>query len=302
MEKKMEKKIVIFATIIFAALLFSEVSGEYGFQFLKILSGAETAGQAGTGELSSNDAFAFLENPAAGLLNRSRVLSFTQNYWLFGTKLSNIAYNNSRGKSSFGFAFRQLDYGKIEGRDEQQMLIDEFHPIDLDFVFNFAYRITPSHYFGVSVNALYEKINTSSSSGISADLGYVFLTPIRNLKLSAALKYWGITSKMNEESIQLPLTFELGTTKDFTFSSVLLSLSGKAVKTEDNNELNAALGLNCSVKEKVNFRVGYKINYDAEDFSAGIGFNLGKFIIDYAFIPFDSELDDVHMFGISYKF
>ena len=80
------------------------------------------------------------------------------------------------------------------------------------------------------------------------------------------------------------------------------SLSFKAIKAKDNKEMKAAVGLNCKIINKVNLRVGDKFNYDTEDFSAGVGFNLGKFIIDYAYVPFKSEINDVHMFGISYKF
>jgi hypothetical protein len=83
---------------------------------------------------------------------------------------------------------------------------------------------------------------------------------------------------------------------------MLLSLSAKTVKAKDDDGLKMAFGINCRIKEKVDFRFGYKINYDAEDFSAGVGFNLGRFIIDYAFIPFNDELDNIQMFGISYKF
>ena len=195
----MKKITVILAVSMLTALLFSEVSGSYGFQFLKILSGAETAAQAGNGEFVAGDAFSFLENPAAGLGNRGHILSVTQNYWIFGTKLSSIAYYNSKGKSAFGLSFRQLDYGKIDERDEQQALIGEFHPIDLALVFNYAYRIAPSHYAGININALYEKIDTASGTGISADFGYVFFTPVKDLKIAAALKYLGTTSKRNNE-------------------------------------------------------------------------------------------------------
>ena len=66
--------------------------------------------------------------------------------------------------------------------------------------------------------------------------------------------------------------------------------------------MRAVIGLGIRPVEKLDLRFGYKFNYDAEDLSLGIGINLKKISIDYAYIPFQYEINDVHIIGINYKF
>lgn len=300
----MKKLFIIIILIGLGFSLVAETSGECGFQMLKIVSGASMAAQGGAGAFSSTDAFPFLQNPAAGLINRTHVISMTQNYWLFDTTLNCLAYTNFLGKTAFGLSYRYLDYGKIDSYDDTGENIGEFHPIDLTFSTNFAYRITPDHFVGLNINALYEKIDTSSSFGFSFDVGYVYITPIKDLKLAAAIKHFGKTSKMDKEDIDLPVTGEIAAVKDFNINLIKISSEIKAIKHTDDDVIKAVIGLNIIPIEKLTLRFGYKINYDLENISFGLGINLKKINIDYAYIPSDPdyEINDIHMIGISYKF
>ena len=298
----MKKIIIAYVVISLTTFLIAEASGEYGFQMLKILSSANAAAKAGNDPFSSSDAFSFLQNPAAGLINRTHAVSITQNYWIFDTKMSSVAYLNSHGKTSFGIAFRQLDYGKFPDIDEQGDLIGEFHPLDLNMITNFAFRINPNHYAGLNLHGLYEKIKTASSFAISCDLGYTYLTPIKDLKLAAAIKHLGSSTKMDEDNIDLPTTFEIGLTKSLETDFIEISSEIKGLKHQDRSELNAVVSLSFLLYERFRLSGGYKFNYDSEALSTGLGFIYKNLLIDYAFIPFKYEINDVHMFSISYLF
>lgn len=298
----MKKLNIVILLLLIAVSVYAETSGEYGFQMLRIVSGADIAALGGTGALFSHNAFAFLQNPAANLITRNQVISMTQNYWLFDTTLNTMAYTNSSGKTAVSFGYRYLNYGKIDSRDETGTIIGEFHPMDLSLSANFAYRLNPDHYIGVNLHGLYEKIDTSSSLGASLDIGYIYLTNLRDLKLTAALKHLGLTSKMNEESIDLPITAEVSLVKNFQLNKIDIFTELKAIKFFDDDQMRAVLGLGLRPVDKLDLRLGYKLNYDAEDLSLGIGINLKKISIDYAFIPYQFEINDVHMVGINYKF
>jgi len=298
----MKKIYLILVLLLLTVFTFAETSGEYGFQMLRIVTGADLAAQGGTGSLYSRSAFGFLQNAAANLITRNQVISMTQNYWIFDTKLNSMAYSNGSGKTSFSAAYRYLDYGKIDNRDETGTIIGEFHPLDLSLSVNFAYRINPDHYVGITANGIYEKIDTSSSLGASFDLGYIYLTNLKNLKLTASLKHFGKTSKMNREEIDLPVTAEFSLADDFQINSVILFSEIKAVKYFDDDKLRAIAGVGVRPVEKLDLRLGYKFNFDSEDISFGIGVNLNKIIIDYTYIPFRYEINDVHMVGINYIF
>lgn len=299
---KMKK---IFLTLIVINVLFvlsAETSGEYGWQMLKISSGVDCAAQGGAGAFSANDAFGFLNHPTAGLLSRNKVISLAQNYWIFDTSMNSGAYLNSQGNKSFGFAYRYLDYGKLENRPDTGELIGEYHPMDMVVTMNFGYRITPDHFVGVNGNALYEKILTSSSYGVSFDLGYTYLTPFQGIQINAALKNIGKTSKMDAENIDLPVSGELGFVKDYELGAMLFSGDLRIIKHIDDDNLKSVLGIRCDLNKKLNLKAGYKLNYDAESFSVGFGVDLKKIYFNYAFIPFSSEIDDVHIIGLTYKF
>ncbi len=298
----MKKIYIILIMLLISASIFAETSGKYGFQMLRIASGADISAQGGTGAFFSGNAFGFLQNPAANLITRNQVISMTQNYWIFDTTLNSLAYTNSKGRSSISLGYRYLNYGKIESRDETGTIIGEFHPMDLAVSANYAFRITPDHYVGINLSGIYEKIDTSSSLGAAADIGYIYLTNLKNLKLTAAIKNLGLTSKMNEDDIDLPLTAEFSVVEDFQLNKILIFTEAKAVKYFDDDKMRAVIGLGIRPIEKLDLRFGYKFNYDAEDLSLGIGINLKKISIDYAYIPFQYEINDVHMIGINYKF
>jgi len=299
---RINKILMIFMIVGLAVVLSAETSGEYGFQLLKIASGPEGASQAGTGAFSSGEAYSFILNPTAGLFTKQRIISIAQNYWIFDTKLNSAGYINTNGKTSFGVAYRYLDYGKLENRTDTGTYIGEFHPMDLIFSLNFGYRITPNQYAGINANALYEKIDTASSYGYTFDLGYTYLSLIQGQKFSAAIKNIGQTSAMENETIDLPISFELGVIQEFDINTIKLSGELKMIKHIDDDEFKAVLGTKVELNRILDVKFGYKANFDAESFSAGFGISLKKIAIDYAYVPFEYHINDVHVLGLTYKF
>ncbi|MDP8201275.1 MAG: PorV/PorQ family protein [Candidatus Tenebribacter burtonii] len=299
---RINKILMILIIFSLTVILSAETSGEYGFQLLKIASGAEGAAQAGTGAFSSGEAYAFMLNPTAGLFAEQRAISIAQNYWIFDTKLNSAGYVNTNGKTSFGVAYRYLDYGTLINTTDNGTITGEFHPMDLIFSLNFGYRITPNQYAGINANALYEKIDTSSSYGYTFDIGYTYLSFIQGQKFSAAIKNLGQTSAMENETIDLPISFELGVIQKFNINIIKLFTEFKMIKHIDDDEFRAVFGTKIKLNRILDFKLGYKLNFDAENFTAGFGINLKKIAMDYAYVPFEYHINDVHVIGLTYKF
>lgn len=293
------KKILVLAIAALCCIgLFAESDGAKGFKSLTISTTAEEAAQGGTGSFSSSNALVFLNNPAASLFNRSLVASINQNFWLSDTMMNNFGIRNSLDKVAYGFGFRYLDYNEIEGRDEIGTPTGDFAPMDFAFTANTAFRLNPDHYVGVNASVIYQKIDTASSYGIAFDLGYTYLTPIKDLTFAAAVKNLGTASKMDEEKPELPTSFEISAIKKLhRFSSEV-----KLLKINDDDSFKGALGANYSLTQNFNLRAGYKFGYDTEDFSAGVGFMIKRVKLDYAYVAFSQGLDDVHMVGVNYTF
>ena len=285
-------------TIIYS--VFGSTDGKYGMKMLQIPVGAATSSQGRVGAFSHNtDAFTFLESPTSSLLNRKTQISSAYSLWIFETNLTSLSYVKHKGKSAFGLAFRMLDYGKINRRDEVgNEILGEFHPLDLTFTTNFAYRLSVNHYLAMNGTILYEKIDNASSYGFAGDIGYTYLPPIANLKINANIKNLGSTSKMDAEKIKLPIALELSGIYDLN----QLSTEIKIMKLQDTEEIRAVLGSSFLIYEIFTIRAGYKLNYDAENFSTGFGINYHNFQLDFAYIPFTNSIDDCQTIGLTYNF
>lgn len=276
-------------------------AGTYGFQFLNISSDPVSMALGGRGIHSSMDHAAFMRQPAVGSVNSHRSLGASHSPWLDDTTFNNLYYSFSDRLYHFGVALRNLDYGELESRDETGALIGYYHPSDVSLMANYAYRLGPSTYFGINGGVMYQKLSTASSYGVHADVGVTILPPITNSLLSLSVRNIGDSSQMNEVQTRLPISFETDLSKQWQIPQGSLSVELSAIKAVDAN-LKGVVSTQLVVLERIALRGAYKIGYDAESISAGIGIKVGKLDVNYGWADFDSELDSVHSFGLSWNF
>lgn len=276
-------------------------AGQYGYQFLDVSTNPVSLALAGRGIGSGSDLSAFLRQPAASALSSHRALGASHMLWLADTAANNLHYSWSDRKKHFGMALRTLDYGELEIRDDNGLLIGTYSPLNVDLLGNYALRVSPSLYAGINAGVAYEKLNTDSSYGLHTDLGLTWLTPVKDTKFNLAVRNLGISSAMNEERTAFPISLELDLNKTFDLgdNSIEVELSG--IKAIDEN-WKGAISAEFNLYGLAFLRAGYKINHDAEDLSAGLGFRWKSLGIDYGWASFSSHLSDVHSFGLSYYF
>jgi len=278
-------------------------AGKYGFQFLKIPAATTLASMANTGEMFQTSPLSILQHPAAFDWTRGKYVAASQTSWLVDTNLYNIAYRNVMFDKSWGLALKYVDHGQFEKRTDNGTLIGYYYPMDLNFAINYAQKVTPDIHAGINLNYIYEKIDTSSAMGFTADLGLVYRTPIRDTNIDLAFKNMGFTTKMDRETIDLPFTTEIGLTSGYEFSEDFAIYPAlKAIYMNDHDEILPAVGVDLRLLKILDIKAGYKFNYNEEDFSAGIGIKYQNFSIDYAFLNFLNDLDKVNMFGVGYRF
>lgn len=275
--------------------------GEYGFQILEINSSPAMSGMGDTGAITSEDALNFLSNPAAGLFNKSKIITVSQSFWIADTDIISGGYSNNKRKSHWGFAFKHLGYGTFDTRDESGAIIGEFSPMDFVGTVNYAVRLGATHYLGMNTSLLYEKISTASSYGFSTDFGYIWSTPLKDVKLYSAVKNLGSTSKMDQEKVDLPLNYEVGISQELFSRYYDLSFDVKAHKSVDT-DFAYNLGVQIKTFEILYLRTGYKVNNDTNDLSFGVGIDYDSFNVDYAYLQMTNGFDDVHKISLSYKF
>jgi len=261
--------------------------------------------QAGTGGFYNASASVIMQDPAAALNIKAKSVHFSQmqlNH--FDANVYSVAWRNSGLNSSLGLFFSSLDYGKLEERLDNGTLVGEFHPMDINMGFNYAQRLTSNQLAGITVHGLFTKIHTESALGMSVDFGYIWQTPLQNTNVFANLKNLGFTSKMKNERIDIPYSFEFGANYFKQMNSDMkLNVEAKALKHEDNDDAKYNLGGQIALYDILSLRAGYRINYDIESYTLGLGINWNRFDIDYSYIPIDLDnLGDTHYIGLTYYY
>ncbi|MDY0111563.1 MAG: PorV/PorQ family protein [Candidatus Syntrophosphaera sp.] len=297
--------LILSLIMLFSVFLNADIhhnAGKYGYQFLDISTNPVSLALAGRGIQSSSMLASFLHQPSSSTINAHRTIGAGHIIWLADTSCDNLYYSWSNRKNHFGLAFRSLDYGELELRDDNGMLIGHYSPLDIDLLGNYAMRVTPSLYTGINVGIAYEKLDTDSSLGLHSDLGISWLTPIAGTQFDIAIRNLGISSEMDEERTLFAPSLEMDFSKSINYQNADIIFEISSMKAVDENWKAAVSSEIALLEHLLSLRVGYKINYDAENLTAGLGLNWKNLGIDYGWASFSDHLNNVHSFGLSYQF
>ncbi|MBN2017031.1 MAG: PorV/PorQ family protein [Candidatus Cloacimonetes bacterium] len=301
----MKKKIILLTLFVFVVTMTSfaiDSPEKYGFQILKIGLSARNAGKANAVVASPGDATILWSNPAAVQISPSSNFCFNHNSYIFDNNIENASLIIRNGISSWGLSLTYLDYGMIPKTDAQGDTIGEFHPMDIVAAYTYARRITPSISVGANLKFIYEKIDTDASYGLGFDVGAIYDSFIKGLNVGIALQNIGNSSKLKEESISFPTVIRVGAQYMWEMNPQnSLTFLGQVTKYSSES-LKASLGCEYSFSDIIFSRLGYKINYDEQNITAGIGIKLNDFNFDYAFTPYQNDIGTAHRFSVSYNF
>ncbi|HPV15305.1 MAG TPA: PorV/PorQ family protein [Candidatus Cloacimonadota bacterium] len=276
-------------------------AGEYSYQFLNIHSDPAMVAMGGRGVHALMDKSAFTLQPAIGAVKAHQNVGVSYMTWLDDSSCNQITYSSSDRISHFGITLRNLDYGKVESRDETGVFLGYYHPVSLSVMGNYAHRITPIIFAGANLGMLYEKLGTASSVGFHSDLGLTLLPPINNSSLSMTVRNLGTATSFDKERSLLPVSFETDLGKHWEWEDATFGLEVSAVKAVDEY-YKFSVASQVGIWDKLYLRGAYKIKQDPKSLSAGLGFRLKNIDIDYAWAANSSGLNDVHSFGLKWNF
>lgn len=138
------------------------------------------------------------------------------------------------------------------------------------------------------------------------DFGTLYDTGFRSLKIGLCIQNMGPGGTYIEEDVPMPATFKFGIAMD------ALDSPGQrlTVATEFRHPADTSEKINVGAEYSLNgmyfARVGYKMNYDEESFTAGAGAKLvvgafGRVGVDYSYSDF-GYLGAVHRVGMTVEF
>lgn len=301
--------------------------GQTGWQFLKLNGDARQAalGNAYTA-LSGGDANAVFGNPAALVGVKDIDVAINRTNWIADIGYQSAAVvKNFEGIGIFGISIANIDYGDIpetinspivgEDRTEAVVTGNMFTATDIAIGITYTRSITDRLSVGGNIRWLRESMADVSMNNISMDIGTLFYTGFRSLRIAFSARNFGPDSHFlgfNEElqsepqDIKMPLDFRLGLAMDFLDepgSKNLLVVSVDGNHPNDGPE-KFRVGAEYTFNKMFSLRCGYKFNYDEESFTFGAGFEYPvydyKLSVHYAYIEF-GILTQVHMFSVGFS-
>ncbi|HEX9971786.1 MAG TPA: PorV/PorQ family protein [bacterium] len=296
--------ILLILMINFSQLLAEDNPANTGLSFLKLGAGSRAVGMGEAYIALANDASGTYWNPA-GLVNLSGTeLLFTHNKWFQDITNEFAAVGFRAGKNAFGISFMSNTIGGIERRvkaSAEPLDVLTAHEIMLGL--SYARGFGENFNLGATIKYLYQKIYIESASGVAVDLGLQYTTPLQGLKTGLVFQNFGFMSKLQGESTKLPQTVWLGLAYQLPFQILngefLLATDWMKI-LDSTSHLN--FGFEYNFIKYFAFRFGYQTGFEDKGIHGGFGVSFNRYRLDYAFVPFASDLGNSHRisFGITF--
>jgi hypothetical protein len=323
--------------LIVEALLGQSKVGTTAAPFLGIAVGSRAIGMGGAFTAFAGDVSTLYWNPAGASRIGTNEIMISHTNWIFGTSFDWVGVSVAIDRNnSIGLTITRLDYGEEEVTtiDYPEGTGERWEANDIAIGLSYARNLTDRFSVGGTVKFIQQKLWNERATGFALDIGVLFLTEFKGLKLGASISNFGtemqldgkdlfviydpdptitgnnsaISAKLKTDSWPLPLHFRVGVSVDlFKNETNYLTISIDALHPNDNTEsLNA--GFEYSFKEIVYLRAGYKSLFQKdsqEGLTAGVGlrYKLGGlgFKFDYAYQDF-GILKNVQSFSLSIQF
>jgi hypothetical protein len=223
-----------------------------------------------------------------------------------------------------GVSLAMLDYGDIpetinspSGSGTIPLITGKnFTANDIAVGLSYSKKITDNLSVGGSIRWMEQQIAELSMSNISMDIGTMYYTGFRSLRIAITARNFGPDSRFGgwsdefqteSDYVRMPLDFRAGIAMDFLDEEGSPHLLTAVVEGDHPNDGKEKfhLGVSYGFDEIFFIRAGYKFNYDVQRFTfgAGITYPIGATVgsINYAYVDF-GELTQVHSFSLGFSF
>lgn len=318
----MKIKSQIFAIVVAASLITSafgqsddDKAGSVGFRFLNLGADARSTGMGRAYTALVDDALAVFSNPGGLGMVENISISFTHSEYLVETKYESFAAAMAvEGIGTFGLGITFLDYGGIKETDfgvAGGFTGNTLDPSDLAIGVSFARMLSDKFSMGVTVKYFQEDLDFDGikASGVAFDVGTVFDTGYRGIKIGAAMTNFGPDVGFSgdggfesDQDIPLPQTFRIGVSMDSrSFNeneNLVVTGSVDLLKNADTVQ-RLPVGVEVMVSKMLMLRGGYVFGYSEGSYSFGVGVHVSKFRIDYSLSKLENfGTSDIQRFSI----
>lgn len=150
-------------------------------------------------------------------------------------------------------------------------------------------------------STLVEKYSAMAYAGDVGVLGK-FILGKNSLSIGLAAQNIGTKLKFEEEGDPLPFTIRAGSSYEMSLGKEhSLAVAIEGVKRSDS-DFRGNVGAEYWYKEIFALRSGYKIDYDLEGFTVGVGFNWKGYGLDYGWGMMAAKMGDNHRISFTVRF
>lgn len=302
----MKRFLIVLFAVSYLALSTSALAedGSAGLAFLKLGVGARAIAMGDAYTAVGGDAASIYWNPAGTVSVDGTDVGLMHAEWFQGIRYEFLGAVMSDGSQAFGLSVVGLYMDDLERREgPTSEPIGHFGVFDFAFTGNYSRRLTESLDVGGSVKYLHQKIDTELARGVAVDLGAIYRVPaVTGLSAGVSIENLGPQMSFIEDKFDLPVLFRVGTAYDTPVPALNgdLLLSGDAVVPNDG-DLKTHLGIEFEYADMFALRAGYRMGWDNQNVSVGFGAKIRGIRIDYAYVPFYSDLGDTHRVSLGFS-
>jgi hypothetical protein len=274
--------------------LFHEAAAS-GFRTLDLGADARSA-SLGLTSLSADPGANGYWNPA-GLVAAGNQTVIGMHRWFEDVQSGFLGIGMGNGRQGFGFNVLYTGIGGMEYRLDQPTPepIGTFSAHEWSAGVSYGRIISGSVSAGMTFKLLHERIFIHETTGWGIDLGAAGAW--NGFQIAGTIQNIGRTGKLNQESIDLPLTARIGVGRFFGSSSLGRFWTVAEAVARESEPVHLHAGVEYDWRGLA-LRMGYQTGYDTRGLTAGLGLAWGRTKIDYAYMPFSSGLGDSHRFSV----
>jgi hypothetical protein len=283
----------------------SAEDGATGLAFLKLGAGARAIGMGDAYVALGGDASSVYWNPAGAVAVPNIDVILMHSEWFEGIRYEFAGGVQSDGRQAFGIGLMGLYTDDIEEREDDPLAdpIGTFRVFDFSVTGTYALRLTEQFDVGGSVKYLNETIDEESAGGFAVDVGGLYRVPaLPGLSAGIAVQNLGPQMKFNEDGFDLPALIRAGAALDVPVENLngQLVLVGDALVPISDGDVKIHAGLEFEYARILALRFGYRTGWDNQNVSYGVGAKVRNFRLDYAYVPFYSDLGATHRISLGF--
>ncbi len=314
-------------------------SGTTAAQFLKIGVDPRGAAMGNAFSAMDGDVSSMYWNPAGVATIGGIETMFVNSNWLVGIdfNFAAVAVNlKSAGVLGIGLTSLRVPEAQVRTVEKPEGTGEYFNANDLSLNLTYAKKLTNNFSLGGNIKFIRQNIWHAEASSIAADLGALFITPFRHIRLGASLSNYGSDMQLmgrdqkfsmdpdpnNEGNVEfvnslyetdyfpLPLIFRVGLAGEIiNTKSMRLSFAVDALHPNDNAEW-VNTGVEMVIAETFFLRGGYSTLFkpDSEEglsFGGGIQYRLWRsstlLKLDYSYSNY-GRLENVQRISLGIRF